>query len=486
MPAGMGRLFVNPAYNWGYTAHAGEEHARRALYLPQGKVLGGSSCINGMAFVRGQPQDYDRWEDLGAEGWGWQSVAPYFVRLEEWRGQASALRGTSGPLCVSEPAFRHPSSVAYIDAAIAAGLPRNLDYNGAAQEGVGFLQFTIDRGRRDSAYRAWLEPALGRPSLRVCVGAQVHRVLVERGRAIGVRYAEAGQVKTVRARREIIVAGGAIGSPCILLRSGIGPAAELERIGVPCVLDAPGVGRNLIDHPYLQPTYTTRRPEQSMNRQLRGWRVFANGADWMLRGRGPLTIGASQSVAFARLSNEDRPGLQLNFRPISFQYDASGRLSPDPVGRVTAAVCVLRPKSRGSVSLTSADPAVPPKIHASYLENPQDVDAMIEGLSWMRRIFAQEPLQSIVAKEDVPGPSVYTHEQLRGFAKSMTRTMCHPVGTCRMGRDAQAVVDPQLRLRGLEGLRVIDASVMPDIVSGNTAAATYMVAERGADLVRAA
>lgn len=485
MPAGMGRLFVNPKYNWGYMGHAGTQHGGRELYLPQGKVLGGSSSINGMAFVRGHPQDYDRWRDLGGAGWQWDSVLPYLIRLEQRLDGHSEQRGYDGSLGVSEPAFRHPSSHAFIEAAVAAGLKRNSDYNGASQEGAGFLQFSIRSGKRDSAYTAWLEPALGRPNLLVSTGAHVLRILIERGRAVGVSYTQGGQVQEARARREVIVAGGAIGSPRMLLHSGIGPAEDLRRVGVPVELDLPGVGRNLIDHPYLQPTYTTTKPQHSLNRHLRGWRVLAHGAGWLFGGRGPLTIGASQAVAFVTLEGQDRPGLQINFRPISFQYDASGRLSADPVGRVTAAACVLRPRSRGELTLTSADPMVPPKIHAAYLEDEADVDAMVEGLGWMRRIFEQEPLRSIVLKEDIPGPGVLTQQQLREFARNNARTMCHPVGTCRMGTDSSAVVDSQLRVHGIGNLRVIDSSVMPDIVSGNTAAATYMIGERGADLVRA-
>ncbi len=486
MPAGMGRLFVNPSYNWGFMTHSTTDGRPSQLYLPQGKVLGGSSSINGMAFVRGHPQDYDRWQELGADGWNWQSVLPYFIKLERRAGPASELRGTDGPLGISEPTFRHPSSKAFVEAAVRAGLPRNPDYNGVSQEGASFLQFSITDGKRDSAFRAWLEPALRRPNLHVETNAFVHRVLLEGRRAVGVCYKRAGMLRSVRARREVIVTGGAIGSPRILLHSGIGPAEELERVGVPVALDLPGVGRNLIDHPYLQPTFTTRLQNQSLNRHLRGWRVFAHGASWLFRGQGPLTIGASQAVAFVRLSGQDRPGLQLNFRPISFQYDASGKMSPDPVGRVTAAACILRPLSRGSVRIVSANPEDAPDIHAAYLEHPADVAAMVESIGWMRRIFSEEPLKSIVLKEDSPGPEMQTPAQLAEFARKNARTMCHPIGTCRMGNDAQAVVDGDLRVRGLEGLRVIDSSVMPDIVSGNTAAATYMLAERGADLVRAA
>lgn len=486
MPAGMGRLFVNPRYNWCFMAHGAADTGLSELYLPQGKVLGGSSSINGMAFVRGHPQDYDRWQELGAEGWNWQSVLPYFIKLERRAGLAGELRGTKGPLGISEPTFRHPSSKAFVEAAVRAGLPLNPDYNGVSQEGASFLQYSITGGKRDSAFRAWLEPALGRPNLHVETGAFVNRVLLEGRRAVGVGYMRDGKLLSARARREVIVTGGAIGSPRILLHSGIGAAAELERVGVPVAFDLPGVGRNLIDHPFLQPTFTTRLQNQSLNRHLRGWRVFAHGAGWLLRGRGPLTIGASQAVAFVRLAGQDRPGLQLNFRPISFQYDASGRMSPDPVARVTAAACILRPLSRGSVRIVSANPQDSPDIHAAYLEHPTDVAAMVESIGWMRRIFNEEPLRSIVLKEDSPGPALQTPAQLAEFAKKNARTMCHPIGTCRMGNDAQAVVDSNLRVRGLEGLRIIDSSVMPDIVSGNTAAATYMLAERGADLVRAA
>jgi choline dehydrogenase len=484
MPAGMGRLFTNPTYNWCFMAHSAPESGSRALYLPQGKVLGGSSSINGMAFVRGHAQDFDRWQQLGAEGWNWESVLPYFMKLEHRFGQPMHLRGSNGPLAVTEASFRHPSSQAFVEAAVRAGLPRNSDYNGASQDGASFLQYSMRGGKRDSAYRAWLEPALRRPNLHVETDAYVHQLILEGKRAVGVRYLRQGILRTVRASREVIVTGGAIGSPRMLLHSGIGPAAELERVGVPVTLDLPGVGRNLIDHPYLQPTFTTRRQNQSLNRHLRGWRVFAHGASWLFGGGGPLTIGASQAVAFVRLSGQERPGLQLNFRPISFQYDASGKMSPDPVGRVTAAACILRPQSRGSVSLTSSNPADAPNIHAAYLEHPADVNAMVESVGWMRRIFNEEPLRSIVAKEDSPGPDLKTPAQLAEFVKQNARTMCHPVGTCRMGGDAEAVVDSKLRVRGIEGLRVIDASVMPDIVSGNTAAATYMLAERGADLVR--
>ena len=287
MPAGMGRLFTNPAYNWGFTAHSATDNGSRELYLPQGKVLGGSSSINGMAFVRGHPQDYDRWEALGAEGWNWQSVLPYFIELEQRLSPAGELRGTKGPLGISEPTFRHPSSKAFVEAAVRAGLPRNPDYNGVSQEGASFLQYSIRNGKRDSAFRAWLEPALRRPNLLVETNAFVHRVLLEGRRAVGIRYVCDGRLCKVRARREVIVTGGAIGSPRILLHSGIGPAAELERAVVPVTLDLPGVGRNLIDHPYLQPTFTTRLQNQSLNRHLRGWRVFAHGASWLLGGRNP-------------------------------------------------------------------------------------------------------------------------------------------------------------------------------------------------------
>lgn len=481
MPAGMGRLFVNPRYNWGYIGQPEPTLGGRELYLPQGRVLGGSSAINGMAFVRGQPEDYDGWRDSGASNWGWDDVLPYFQRLED-RGDAPQ-RGSGGRLKVSDPSFVHSSSEAFCKAAEAAGVARNADYNGQRQEGAGLLQFTIRGGRRDSAASAYLALARTRPNLLVLTGACASMILFEGKSAVGVEFHQGGENRTAKARGEVLVASGAIGSPHLLLRSGIGDPAELSALGIQPVASLPGVGRNLVDHPYVHMTFGVR-PGASLNPLLRGWRVYLQGARWLFTRRGPLTIGASQAVAFVRSKPEvDRPDLQINFRPISHAFDSAGRLGPDPADRVTAAICGLRPLSRGRVWLQSPDG--PPALIGGYLGNAADENALASGVDWVRRIFASEPLRSLVVGEDKPGLTTAGDGPIRQFIRETVQTMCHPVGTCRMGSDPEAVVDPRLRVRGIDSLRVVDSSIMPAIVSGNTVAATYMIAEKASDMIRA-
>ncbi len=486
MPAGMGRLFVNPKYNWGYLSQPEAHLNQRAMYVPQGKTLGGSSAINGMAYVRGQAADYDQWQGMGNNGWAWSDVLPYFNKSEHRVGSVGGQRGRVGPLSVSDPSYRHPSAQAFVDAGVRLGLPLNDDFNGDSQEGISFLQYSIDKGRRHSAADAYLQPARARPNLAVETEVFVHRVEIRDRRAVAVEYVRDGVMQRAVAAREVIVAAGTFGSPRVLMHSGIGPAAHLRELDIAVAQDLPGVGENLIDHPYVHMTYATLR-HSSLNAQLRGWRVMLHGLRWLLQGTGPLTIGASQAVAFVRgLADASRPDLQINFRPISFQFDSSGRLAPDRTARITAAICGLRPESRGRVRLTSNDPQQPPAIQCNFLSAPRDEDTLVAGVRWARRIFQAEPLRSRVVSEDAPGAACSTENDIRTFIRSTTQTTCHPVGTCRMGADAGAVVDDHLRVRGIEALRVIDASVMPMIVSGNTAAATFMIAEKGADLIKAA
>ena len=478
MPAGMGRLFVNPRYNWGYLTDPEPHLGDRRMYVPQGMTLGGSSAINGMAYVRGHREDYDGWRDRGAAGWGWSDVEPYFRRQE----RRSA--GEPGPLTVSSPTYRHPSSEAFVDAGVALGLPRNAAYNGPVQEGVSFLQYTMRRGERQSSADAYLRAARWRPNLAVLTGARAQRLLLRDGRAIGVAFTRGGSTEKAWADREVILSGGAFGSPRLLLNSGIGPADDLRRLGIPVAANLPGVGENLVDHPYVHMTFTTR-PAQSLNGNLRGWRVWLNGARWLLARSGPLTIGASQAVAFVRgLPDAARPDLQINFRPISHAFDENGRLAADPVPRVTAAICALRPGSAGRLRLRSADPDEPPEILGNYLDDPRDEDTLVAGVAWVRRLFDAAPLQALSLGEAKPGPGFEAEAAVRRFVRATTQTMCHPVGTCRMGADELAVVDPRLRVRGVRNLRVVDISVAPTIVSGNTAAAAFMIGERGADLIR--
>jgi len=482
MPAGMGRLFVNPRYNWCFETQS-EPQLDRKLFWPQGKTLGGSSAINGMAFVRGHPEDYDGWRDAGAVGWGWRDLAPIFQRLERRGGDPG--RGAAGPVRVSDPGYVHASARAFCAAARTAGLAPNPDYNGVRQEGASLLQFTIDRGVRCSAADAYLKPALRRPNLRVLTEAHARRVLFAGGRASGVEFRRGDAVQVASAGREVIVAAGAIGSPRLLLSSGVGSGPALRDLGLAVQVDLPSVGENLVDHPYVHMTFGVR-PGASLNHLLRGWKVYLQGALWMLSRRGPLTIGASQAVAFVRSRPEvSRPDLQINFRPISHSFDSAGRLAPDPAPRVTAAICALRPGSRGRVWLTSPDPEAPPAMLGNYLADPADTETLVSGVAWARRIFASTPLGDLVRSEDKPGPGV-TGGGVADFIRETVQTMCHPVGTCRMGAGADSVVDAQLRVRGVAGLRVVDSSIMPSIVSGNTMAATYAIAEKGADMIREA
>lgn len=480
MPAGMGRLFTNPAYNWCYESEPEPQLGGRKLFWPQGKTLGGSSAINGMAFVRGHAQDYDGWASSGAAGWGWDDVLPYFRKLESRTDDPA--RGAGGPLRISDPRFVHSSARAFIDAGVACGLPRNADYNGERQDGVSLLQFTIRDGRRDSAATAYLQPARKRGNLTVLTGAAVRRITFDGRRATGVVYEYEGQEHTALAGREVIAAGGAIGSPRLLLASGVGESAELSALGIEPVHDLPGVGCHLVDHPYVHMTFRVA-PGASLNAMLRGWRVYLQGARWLLAHGGPLTIGASQAVAFVKGSEAaERPDIQLNFRPISHAYDSAGRMAPDPVPRVTAAICALRPRSTGRVWLTSRDGK--PAMVGGYVREKEDEDRLVEGIGWVRRIFAAPPLNGLVLAEDKPGAAAQDEAGVRAFIRDTVQPMGHPIGTCRMGETSDCVVDSRLRVRGITGLRVVDSSVMPAMVSGNTVAATYMIAEKGADMIR--
>ena len=485
IPAGMSRLFLPNRYNWGYFTEPEAELDGRRIYWPRGKTLGGSSAINGLAYVRGHPMDYDGWRQLGLDGWSWDEVLPYFRKSEHRETGATSHHGTGGNLWVSDPPVRHPAARDFIEAGIACGIARNGDLNGPDQAGIGFLQFTMQKGRRHSTGDAFLGPARGRPNLDIQTDAHTRRILIENGRAVGVSYVQGGTVREARSAREVILSAGALNSPQILMLSGLGPAAHLSELGIPVVADLPGVGGNLQDHLYVH--YVARvTPESSVNDKLRGARAYLQGAQYLLTRGGLLTLAASQACAFVEgLPGAGHPDLQINFRPLSFDFLPSGQLAIGKTPCVTASVCYLRPQSRGRITLQSADPAAAPLIHANYLEAEADRQAMVAGLRWIRRIFTSEPLRSRVVAEELPGPDCLSDDALLGFVRSMAQSMYHPVGTARMGRDAGAVVDERLRVRGVDGLRVIDASVMPLIPSGNTNAPTIMVAEKGADLVKA-
>jgi choline dehydrogenase len=484
MPLAMGKLFTHPTLNWGlYTAPEAKLN-NRTIFWPRGKVLGGCSSINGSAYVRGQKEDYDGWRQLGNIGWGWSDVLPYFQKLERREDLHGPSTNGKGMLTVSYPVFVSPIARAFIEAGVRAGLPKATDLNGASPEGIGLMPYSVRHGERNSAFEAYLRPVRSRRNLTVETGAFAVRLAMEGRRATGVEYERGGQIQKALATREVILSAGAISSPQILMLSGIGPAKHLQQLGIPVVADIPGVGENLHDHVSAACTYRTA-PQDSLNRELSGLSVLGHAITYYLTKRGPLTNGASQATALARgLPDTPCPDLQLVFRAMSYVYDKSGRIAPDPIPRVTGGVAFTRPKSRGRLLLKSADPKQSPDMNANYLSVASDEDGLLAGVQWIRRIFATDPLRSMVLAEDAPGDSVRSDDELREYLHSTGSTFCHPSGTCKMGQDAMAVVDERLRVRGIEALRVVDASIMPALPSCGPAPAVFMIGEKAADLIK--
>jgi choline dehydrogenase-like flavoprotein len=484
MPLAMGKLFTHPTLNWGlYTAPEAKLN-NRTIFWPRGKVLGGCSSINGSAYVRGQKEDYDGWRQLGNIGWSWSDVLPYFQKLERREDLHGPSTNGKGMLTVSYPVFVSPIARAFIEAGVHAGLPKATDLNGASPEGIGLMPYSVRHGERNSAFEAYLRPARSRRNLTVEIGAFALRLAMEGRRATGVEYERGGAIQKALATREVILSAGAIGSPQILMLSGIGPAKHLQRHGIAVVADVPGVGENLHDHVSAACTYRTA-PENSLNRELSGLSVLGHAITYYLAKRGPLTNGASQATALARgLPDTPCPDLQLVFRAMSYVYDKSGRIAPDPIPRVTGGVAFTRPQSRGRLLLKSADPKQSPEMNANYLSVASDEDGLLAGVKWIRRIFANDPLRSMVLAEDAPGDGVRSDDELRDYLHSTGSTFCHPSGSCKMGQDAMAVVDERLRVRGVESLRVVDASIMPALPSCGPAPAVFMIGEKAADLIK--
>ena len=402
MPIGISKLFTDPAVNWGYVTEPEAQLDNRGIYWPRGKVLGGCSSINGSAYVRGQAEDFDAWRQLGNAGWGWSDVLPYFQKLEHREGMAGK---SEGMLSVSFPRYVHPIARAYIEAGVRAGLPAKDDLSNPMGEGVSLMPYSVRKGVRNSSAEAYLRPARKRPNLTVETSALVRRILLDGRRATGVEFEQGGVIRQALASREVILAAGAVNSPQLLMLSGIGPARHLQEHGIAVVVDRPGVGENLHDHVYTTCSFRTA-PWNSLNRQLRFPRVAWHGAAYFLAKRGPLTNGASQACAMARaLPDSPCADLQLVFRPMSHVYDRNMRISLDPVDRVTGGVAYLRPKSRGRLYLKSADPHQAPGLQANYLADERDVQGMIAGMRWVRRIFQTEPMKSLILSEDAPGDS---------------------------------------------------------------------------------
>jgi choline dehydrogenase len=483
IPLGYGKLFTNAKVNWLYESEPEPELNNRRIIQPRGKVLGGSSSINGLLYVRGQPEDFDHWRQLGNTGWSFSDVLPYFRRAEHQERGADDLHGTGGPLAVSDVSEPHPLCEAFIEAAEQAGFPRNDDFNGPTQEGAGYFQLTARNGRRCSTAVGYLRPARGRPNLAIVSSALTTGILFAGRRATGVEYERAGVRHVAHASGEVILAGGAINSPQLLQLSGLGPAALLRTFDIGVVADMPGVGADLQDHFQVRMAYRCTDPI-TMNDTIRSWRRgLAAGLRYVLLRKGMLTIGAGYAGGFFRTdAAAATPDVQVHFIIFS-AAKVGGTLDPFP--GFIASVCQLRPESRGFVRIKSGDPRAAPAIQPRYLSAPKDREVIVAGLQLLRRIMGQPAMRRYIAEEREPGPQRTSDEDLLAFARERGTTIFHPVSTCRMGQDANAVVDERLRVRGIGGLRVIDGSIMPTVVSGNTNAAIVMIAEKGADMILA-
>ena len=482
LPVGYFRTIYDPRFSRLFDTEPCEGTAQRNVVWPRGRVLGGSSSINGLIFIRGQHEDFDRWGRLGATGWGYRALLPYFKRYERYEGGESEYHGAAGEFGVSELKNRNSCCSAWVEAGIELGLPRNPDFNAASTYGVGAYQLGITNGWRSSASAAFLRPALGRPNLTVLTKADVTRVLFEGSTATGVQWVQDKALKTARADREVILCAGAVQSPQLLQLSGIGPAQLLETHGIPVLADSPEVGENLQDH-YQARTIVRLKERRSLNDDVRNpIKLAAMGLEWLFKRSGPLTVGAGQvgGAACSPYAKGGRPDLQFNVMPLS--VDRPG--TPLHVySGFTAAVWQCHPVSRGSVRIRSADPLAPPRIETNYLREEVDGTTLVAGIRMLREIYRQPAFRDLWAEEVLPGSKAQTDAELLDFVRRHGGTVFHCVGTCRMGNDARSVVDPELRVRGVERLRVIDASVMPVVTSANTNAASLMIGERGAALV---
>jgi choline dehydrogenase len=483
VPLGYGKLFATASVNWMYQSEPEPELNGRSVYTPRGKVLGGSSSINGLVHVRGQREDFDEWARLGNAGWGYVDVLPYFRRSEDQEQGEDAYHGVGGPLPVSALPDHHVLCDAFITAAGEIGIARNDDFNGERQEGAGYYHTTARRGRRASCAVAYLRPARQRSNLRVQTGALVTRIRFEGQRAVGAAYLLGHTSRTVRAQREVLVCGGAFNSPQLLQLSGVGPQALLEGHGIRVVLDAAGVGECLQDHFYVRTVWKSKLPITFNDDLATLPRRIAAGLRYALLRRGPLTVSAGYAGAFLRTRPEHaRPDVQLYF--INFSTDRMGT-TLHPFSGFTASMSPLRPEARGFVRIRSANALDAPAIQYNYLTTASDRRIVIDGLKTLRRLIRASAMSPYVLAEHAPGDRVQTDDDWLDYARQVGGTVYHPTSTCRMGRDPLAVVDERLRVRGLAGLRVVDASIMPRIVSGNTNAATIMIAEKGADMILA-
>jgi choline dehydrogenase len=483
IPAGVLRVLNNTRINWNYLSEGEPGTAGRALQWPRGKTLGGTSSINGMLYVRGNPADYDNWAQMGCRGWSYDEVLPFFRKSETYRGNGDPqYRSTGGPLIVEDYRTILDLTHHFVEAAQQAGFPLTPDYNGKTQEGVAYSQMTR-RGRlRGSTARTFLKEARHRRNLRIETDAIVTRLLFDGKRCTGVAYRQGGVDRQLTVEREVILSGGAVNSPHVLQISGIGPADHLHGIGVPVVHDLPGVGANLNDHYVVRISHRVR-DAVTINQLARGLRLAREALRWATIGTGALTFGVTSAMVFCR-SREglSSPDLQLLFTPASYAQGRFRELETEP--GMTVAVCPVRPDSRGTIMAQSPDPLTYPAIRPNYLSAPSDLRVLIAGIHHTRRIFSQPAMARYSVEETMPGLGVAGDEAFAEFARNAGTNIFHPVGTCKMGTDPMAVVDPRLRVIGTEGLRVIDASVMPAVTTGNTNAPTIMIGEKGAAMIK--
>ncbi|MDP1839254.1 MAG: choline dehydrogenase [Reyranella sp.] len=487
VPLGYHKTFNNPKVNWMFDSEPEPELNGRVMYQPRGKVLGGTSSINGMVYMRGNAADYDEWRQRGCEGWDYESVLPYFKRAEDNERGGNDFHGTGGPLKVQDHAWKPTLAKALHDAALEAGIPENPDFNGANQEGVGYYQTTINNARRWSSARAYLKDAKQRKNLTIATSAHATRVLIENGRAVGVEYRTPAGLQVAKASREVSVSGGVNGSPQLLMLSGQGPAAHLQQHGIAVVKDMPGVGSHLHDHFNTYIAYKCSQPvtmndlANSLPRRILAGMMYAFGRTGPLASMG-LFVGA-----MVRSDKRfERPDLQINMFAWAVKERNRHGVVAQPFSAFGLSPVHLRPDGRGTVRLKSADPLAAPEIRFNFLKTANDWDAMLKGMAICREIGRQAALKPFVVEEILPGPTVTEESALRDYLRETGVSNLHPVGTCRMGHGSDDVVDPQLRVHGIGALRIADASIMPSIVAGNTNAPSIMIGEKCADMVRAA
>ena len=483
IPAWSTKLVGNPRWDWCYRTEPDASRDGRADVWPAGRVLGGGSSVNGMVYVRGHRNDYDDWAAAGNSGWSYTDCLPYFVKAERNDRFSNAYHGTAGPQGVSALRVSHPLDEWFIEACVAAGIARNDDCNGQSQEGVGVLQATQRGGFRDGTARCYLAPVRHRSNLEVRTKTTALRVLLERRKAVAVEVARAGNVTTERCRGEIIVCAGALASPKLLMLSGIGPAAHLHSRGIDCLLDSPGVGQNLQEHPGVLLKFLMRVPTLGHVANSK-WRTLLAALQYVLRRSGPATSPIAHVVGYVRTSNSmTLPNIQVHFAPFSYEFETD-RITVSRRSLVAVALNVCRPRVRGAVQLASSDPQQAPVIRHELLGSAADVADLMAAGRLMRGVFSQDPLAAVCQSEVAPGPATNCDEAWHEFLRREAFPMYHPAGTCRMGSGPGAVLDERLRVRGVQGLRVVDASVMPTLVAANTNGPVIMIAERAADLIR--